>query len=132
MPLDKAAWRDYGAELERQAKGEKEAPGKAEEAGKEEGESFFFGTAERQAAQGSDLSGEIAAEEKDYTDEDVEKEASALRYLAAKTAENVGEKVKDTLTGGYHALLEDEYRAAGMEEEALSVAEEEAARQEGK
>ncbi|MGP1470948.1 MAG: MuF-C-terminal domain-containing protein [Schwartzia sp. (in: firmicutes)] len=122
MPLDKAAWRDYGAELERQ---------KAEEAAKEEPVAPK-GITDRQAAQGIDLAEEITSEEKDYTDEEIKKEASALRYLGEKTAENVGEKLFNNRTAEvYHALLEDawqtqrDFAEAGIENQGTAVTAEE-------
>jgi hypothetical protein len=131
MPLDMNAWRAYGAELEERAAAAKGEQAKEEEASKEDKKGAFERIAERQAEQGIDLSGEIEAEEKDYTDEEITKEADALRYLAVTTAENVGKKLENNRTAAvYHDLLEDawqtqqDFAEAGIGNQGTAVTEE--------
>lgn len=135
MPLDMNAWRAYGAELEERAAAAKGEQAKEEEASKEDKKGVFERIAERQAEQGIDLSGEIEAEEKDYTDEEITKEADALRYLAVTTAENVGKKLENNRTAAvYHDLLEDAWQTqqdfadAGIENQGTIVTEEDVAK----
>ena len=135
MPLDMNAWRAYGAELEERAAEAKGEQAKEEEASKEDKKGAFERIAERQAEQGIDLSGEIEAEEKDYTDEEITKEADALRYLAVTTAENVGKKLENNRTAAvYHDLLEDAWQTqqdfadAGIENQGTIVTEEDVAK----
>ena len=135
MPLDMNAWRAYGAELEERAAAAKGEQAKEEEASKEDKKGAFERIAERQAEQGIDLSGEIEAEEKDYTDEEITKEADALRYLAVTTAENVGKKLENNRTAAvYHDLLEDawqtqqDFAEAGIGNQGTAVTEEDVAK----
>jgi hypothetical protein len=132
MPLDRKAWSDYGAELEQQAADAKKA---AEAKPQEDGGGFLTGIAERQAEQGSDLSGEIEAEEKDYTDEEIKEQASAFQHLAKATADNVMEKLENNRTAAvYHDILEDawqteqDFAEAGIETHGTAVTEEDVAK----
>ena len=132
MPLDRKAWSDYGAELEQQAADAKKA---AEAKPQEDGGGFLAGIAERQAEQGSDLSGEIEAEEKDYTDEEIKEQASAFQHLAKATADNVMEKLENNRTAAvYHDILEDawqteqDFAEAGIETHGTAVTEEDVAK----
>ena len=135
MPLDMNAWRAYGAELEERAAAAKGKQAKEEEATREDEKGVFERIAERQAEQGIEISGEIEAEEKDYTDEEITKEADALRYLAVTTAENVAKKLENNRTAAvYHDLLEDAWQTqqdfadAGIENQGTIVTEEDVAK----